>query len=198
MYKQTEILMSFNGGKDCTVVLHMYQQFLNRHSHLKGIKIATLYIEDPDAFKEVNQFVNDCTMIFNIELIRKPGPIMKALEQVCLERPQLRAVLMGNRRTDPNCGNLRIMQPTDPGYPRLMRINPIIEWTCRDVWQHMYYYNVPYCILYQRGYTSIGNRKNTRRNPYLRIIDPSTGEIVDYRPGHELLDNDKLERAGRI
>lgn len=198
MYKQTEILMSFNGGKDCTVVLHMYQQFLNRHSHMKGIKIATLYIEDPDAFKEVNQFVNDCTMIFNIELIRKPGPIMKALEEICKERPQLRAVLMGNRRTDPNCGKLRIMQPTDPGYPRLMRINPILEWTCRDVWQHMYYYNVPYCVLYQRGYTSIGNRKNTRRNPYLRIIDPSTGEVIDYRPGHELLDNDKLERAGRF
>lgn len=79
-----------------------------------------------------------------------------------------------------------------------MRINPILDWTCRDVWQYMYLYNVPYCSLYQKGYTSIGNKKNTKPNPYLRVIDETTGAIVAYRPGHELIDNDDLERAGRV
>lgn len=87
---------------------------------------------------------------------------------------------------------------TDSGWPPLMRINPIIDWKCRQVWQYLYLYNVPYCKLYQKGYTSIGNKKNTKPNPYLRLIDVSTGKVVDYRHGHELLDNDELERAGRI
>lgn len=86
---------------------------------------------------------------------------------------------------------------TDANWPPLMRINPIVDWNCRQIWEYIYLYNVPYCTLYQKGYTSIGNKKNTKPNPYLRLIDCRTGSVVDYRPGHELLDNDELERAGR-
>lgn len=87
---------------------------------------------------------------------------------------------------------------TDSGWPPLMRINPILDWKCRQVWQYIYFYNVPYCKLYEKGYTSIGNKKNTKPNPYLRLIDVTTGKTVAYRHGHELLDNDELERAGRF
>lgn len=87
---------------------------------------------------------------------------------------------------------------TDSGWPPLMRINPILDWNCRQVWQYIYFYKVPYCKLYENGYTSIGNTKNTKPNPFLRIIDVTTGKTVAYRHGHELLDNDELERAGRF
>uniref|UniRef100_A0A1I8PUZ6 FAD synthase n=1 Tax=Stomoxys calcitrans TaxID=35570 RepID=A0A1I8PUZ6_STOCA len=198
LYKPNEVMLSFNGGKDCTVVLHLLHTFYQSNPCLQHIKIPTLYITDPDAFEEVEDFVVDCEKLFNIDVIRKPGPIKEALEAICQERPHIKAVFMGCRRTDPYCQNLKVMQPTDAGWPPLMRINPILDWTCRDVWQYIYLYNVPYCNLYQKGYTSIGNKTNTLPNPYLRVLDEKTGAILSYRPGHELIDNDDLERAGRM
>jgi FAD synthetase len=74
-----------------------------------------------------------------------------------------------------------------------MRINPMLEWTCADVWDYLLKLKVPYCSLYDVGYTSIGNKKNTRPNPQLASQDhPGT-----FRPAYELLD-DSLERAGRF
>lgn len=198
MYKAQEVMLSFNGGKDCTVTLHMLDRFFQKNHCLKHLKIPTLFITDPDGFPEVEEFVHDCAKLYNIELIKMSGTIKEALEKICKEKPLIRAVFMGCRRTDPHCQDLKVMQPTDPGWPPLMRINPILDWTCRDVWQYMYVYNVPYCILYQRGFTSIGNKKNSKPNPYLRVIESTTGRVLDYRPGHELLDNDNLERAGRV
>ncbi|XP_037809231.1 probable FAD synthase [Lucilia sericata] len=198
LYKPDEILLSFNGGKDCTVVLHMLHKFFQNNACLKNIKIPTLYITDPDAFEEIDQFVNDCQNLYNIDIIKKKGPIKEALKELCNDNPKLKAVFMGCRRTDPYCKDLKVMQMTDSGWPPLMRINPIIDWKCRQVWEYIYLYNVPYCKLYQKGYTSIGNKKNTKPNPYLRLIDVTTGKVVNYRHGHELLDNDELERAGRF
>lgn len=110
LYKPDEILLSFNGGKDCTVVLHMLHSFIEKNSCLKALKIPTLYITDPDAFEEIDQFVCDCEKLYNIELIRKKGPIKEALKELCHDNPKLKAVFMGCRRTDPYCKDLKVMQ----------------------------------------------------------------------------------------
>lgn len=83
-------------------------------------------------------------------------------------------------------------QPTDGDWPKLMRVNPLLDWTCKDIWDYLISHNIPYCSLYNIGYTSIGNRKNTVPNPHLLNDDKKT-----YRPAYELTDDD-LERAGRL
>ncbi|HEX5058559.1 MAG TPA: phosphoadenylyl-sulfate reductase [Kofleriaceae bacterium] len=56
----------------------------------------------------------------------------------------------------------------------LIKINPLVAWTHDDVWGHLYANDVPYNVLHERGYPSIG-------------CQPCTSQVV---PGENL-------RAGR-
>lgn len=72
-----------------------------------------------------------------------------------------------------------------------MRINPLLDWSCANIWEYILEKKVPYCSLYNHGYTSIGNTNNTVPNPHLKINDDT------FKPAYELND-DALERAGRM
>lgn len=83
---------------------------------------------------------------------------------------------------------------TDHDWPQLMRVNPLLDWHYSDIWDYLLYLKVPYCSLYDMGYTSLGGVTNTIRNPYL-ILNNKDGTAV-YLPAHKLLDASK-ERSGR-
>lgn len=87
-------------------------------------------------------------------------------------------------------GLLPSFAPTDPGWPPLMRINPILDWSYTDVWTFIRLLGVPYCSLYDKGYTSIGLVHDTEPNAKLRNEDGT------YRPAWTLVD-DAEERSGR-
>lgn len=78
-----------------------------------------------------------------------------------------------------------------------MRVNPMLDWTCDDVWEYLKENNVPYCNLYLCGYTSLGDKTNTIPNPHLKFIESKTGNIF-YKPAFELKNADEWERAGRL
>ena len=107
------------------------------------------------------------------ETAKGKGVGMKHALAVYKERnPHVEAILIGTRRTDPHGGlcassvmahssahphtlsspaNLGFRNPTDPGWPRFERINPIIDWTYADVWTFLRALKVPYCSLYDEG-----------------------------------------------
>ncbi|KAG6809070.1 hypothetical protein H0H92_001732 [Tricholoma furcatifolium] len=97
----------------------------------------------------------------------------KALEAYKQRFPHISAVLIGTRRTDPHGATLSHRNMTDEGWPRFERINPIINWSYDQVWKFLRQLEVPYCCLYDEGYTSIGSTYNTFPNPALLIAPTS-------------------------
>ncbi|TGZ34746.1 hypothetical protein DBV15_10816, partial [Temnothorax longispinosus] len=140
----------------------------------------------------VEAFVESAAQYYGLEIIRMQRPIQSALSTLLEEKHDLKAALMGTRKGDPGSENLQAFTPTDPSWPQLMRINPILHWSYNQVWAFLLKHNIPYCSLYDQGYTSIGNRNTTVQNPLLMDINnPSS-----YLPAYTLTDK-SAEREGR-
>jgi len=224
---RNHISMSFNGGKDCTVLLHLLAAVLSRHetrstdtteagdrnpqgdgeSQPQSIPengysgessnsaassassvptIRSVYITCPSPFQEVESFVDETISRYSLDLVRVDGPMKEGLANyldllkarakrrtggdttVDDDDGTITAILVGTRRGDPHGGKLSYVTPTDPGWPQFMRVHPIINWSYSDVWNFLRHLNVPYCRLYDEGYTSLGSTYNTYKNPALR------------------------------
>lgn len=189
-YGLPNIALAFNGGKDCTVLLHLVHIALSRLG-LNNSGIVTLCIETDEVFPELNNFIEQSAALYRLNLVRKVGKIKDALFELKEAMPHISAVLMGTRSTDPYSAALRTFTPCDSGWPELMRVSPILTWSYAEVWRFIQELNVPYCSLYDVGYTSLGNVNNTRPNPALLAEDG-----ISYKPAHFLTDS-TLERAGR-
>ena len=109
-----------------------------------------------------------------------------------IDEEGIKAIIMGHRRTDPWSQNLTPFTESSEGWPRFMRVFPILDWDYCSVWQFLRSLDLPYCNLYDDGFTSIGERHNSQPNPRLRV-----GETEEYRPAYELTDG-SLERLSRI
>jgi FAD synthetase len=76
-----------------------------------------------------------------------------------------------------------------------MRVFPILDWNYNQVWQFLRKYELPYCSLYDEGYTSLGEMDNSSKNPHLRE-EREDGTVI-YRPAY-MLDDEEMERESRV
>ncbi|CAO1404656.1 unnamed protein product [Diamesa tonsa] len=198
-YKLNEIFLSFNGGKDCTVLLHLLVNYIKTIQDVnERIELKVIYVQPKSPFDEIEMFVESCQEYYGIDIqVVNGGSIKDVLTKVCNNDKDIKACVMGSRRSDPYCGDLSIFKKCDAGWPDLMRISPLLDWNCSHIWNYLLKNDVPYCSLYNFGYTSIGDKTNTIPNPHLKRINPKDDNLSTYLPAYELINSDDLERAGR-
>eukprot|EP01120_Amphizonella_sp_Union-15-10_P006899 TRINITY_DN2284_c0_g1_i4.p1 TRINITY_DN2284_c0_g1~~TRINITY_DN2284_c0_g1_i4.p1 ORF type:complete len:167 (+),score=23.34 TRINITY_DN2284_c0_g1_i4:62-562(+) len=127
---------------------------------------------------------------YNISTITFKTSFKEGLNELSVVHPKIKAIFMGTRRTDPHSQNLDYFAPTDLGWPSFVRVNPLLDWSFHDIWDFILREKLPYCELYDRGYTSIGCTKDTKPNPAL------INEFGQYHPAYKLKDGN-AEREGR-
>ncbi|KAG1056965.1 hypothetical protein G6F43_001186 [Rhizopus delemar] len=189
-YGVEAISLSFNGGKDCTVLLHLVAAVMSRLGYDKTL-IKTVFVTYPNPFPHVDAFVKVSIRRYGLDCVYIPGPMKAALQQYIDElESKPKAIFVGIRRTDPYAENLTHFDKTDKGWPEFMRVQPIVDWDYKDIWDFLLGLDIPYCSLYDKGYTSLGSMENTRPNPDLK--DGNGG----YKHASELK-NVLHERSGR-
>ena len=102
---------------------------------------------------------------------------------------------MGNRRSDPWSRDLEPICKSSPGWPDFMRVFPILDWSYKHVWSFLRIFELPYCSLYDLGYTSLGELDNTVKNPHLKV-ESDVGDD-NYLPAYAL-ENEEYERESRV
>ncbi|KMZ64177.1 FAD synthetase [Zostera marina] len=204
LYSFEEVAFSFNGGKDSTVLLHLLRAgyFLHKKNCCDGkpadsekrCPIRTIYFENSRAFPEIDSFTYKMAKVYELQLDIISLDFKSGLEDLARKKP-IKAIFIGTRIGDPNAVGQEQFSPSSTGWPPFMRVNPILDWSYRDVWAFLITCKVPYCSLYDQGYTSIGSIHDTTPNELLRVTD-SSNKAEQFKPAYQLSDG-RLERAGR-
>jgi 3'-phosphoadenosine 5'-phosphosulfate sulfotransferase (PAPS reductase)/FAD synthetase len=197
-YSQDQTCVSFNGGKDCCVVLYLYYAVALRSKYEHPINV--LYIKIDNQFEEMDYFIDHVIPMYyksalNFITFDDTSKTLKdCLKELKIINPRIQSVLMGTRRTDSDYfKNMSVFAPTDGDWPSYMRINPILDWSFSEIWFFIRLFKLPYCSLYDKGFTSIDNSLNTIPNKAL-LVDEVTST---YLPAY-FLESQDLERHSRV
>ena len=149
-YSLEEISISYNGGKDCLVLLVLYLSALvPTAAHMKSRTLPTalpsVYVIAPHPFNEVDDFVTASVSEYHLDLARYAMPMKDAFIRYLEDYPKIKAILVGTRRTDPHGKSLTHFDETDSGWPSFMRVHPVIDWQYAEIWAFLRHLEIPYC-----------------------------------------------------
>lgn len=190
-YDLSQLSLSFNGGKDSLVMLILYLSAIEeKYTHCPQ-SIKSVYINKEELFAEQNKFLEEAVQRYQLDYVQLKSDMKQGFEEYLAMYPEVEAIMVGIRRIDPYGGSLKELQRTDHGWPDLVRVHPVLDWTTSQVWYFLRSLNVPYCTLYDDGYTSLGGVTNTIKNPLLKQKDGT------FLPAYTLND-DENERLSRV
>ncbi|GAM85064.1 hypothetical protein ANO11243_030670 [Dothideomycetidae sp. 11243] len=199
-YSLEELSLSYNGGKDCLVLLILYLSALYSRYKKTGTplpdRLHSVYIVSPYPFPQVETFVESSIETYHLDLVRYAKPMRQAFEEYLEDQKSVKAIFVGTRRTDPHGAKLKYFDPTDRGWPSFMRLHPVIDWHYSEIWTFIRHLDIPYCELYDLGYTSLGGTTDTHPNPALKITGSEESGETKFRPAYELVEDDE-ERLGK-
>jgi len=83
-----------------------------------------------------------------------------------IEKYNLKGIFMALRWDEhPARRNEQYFSKKEGGYlvPEHWRIHPILHFTERDIWNTIRLYNIPFCVLYEQGYRSLGSKTTSKK-----------------------------------
>ncbi len=110
--------------------------------------------------------------------VRKIGPLKRALQGLDVWITGLR------REQSPTRDAMRLVEYDAAN--GLIKLNPLIEWSEAEVWEHIRFRNLPYNRLHDKGYPSIGCA------PCTRAVSPG----ADVRSGRWWWENPEHKECG--
>ncbi|KAL8434054.1 hypothetical protein Efla_001526 [Eimeria flavescens] len=210
-----QVVLSFNGGKDAVVILHLYRAALVKYTRLQQqeaqqqqqqtnwsrcspARVATpravYFHAGPQEFAEVEAFVQRTAEEFSLSVETYYCDWATGLRSFLLRHPKTPvAFVLGTRLSDPQGARetLAFLQPSSRWLPPFLRVQPLLHFEYGHIWTFLRRLRLPYCSLYDQGYSSIGTKANTQPNPLLAKNDGT-----QPLPAYELRLWDK-EREGR-
>lgn len=173
-FRNEDVVVAWTGGKDSTSVLHLIRLYYNGNILLRIFNIDTSV-----KFKEIYEFINILRKQWNLNVIRLKHPdaenivkTSKNREECCkllkidvlkqaIKNYKIKALFTGIRWDEhPARANEKFFSEQDDH----IRINPILHFTRKDIWNYIISNNIPYCSLYDEGYTSLGCEPCTSKN----------------------------------
>lgn len=173
--------VGWTGGKDSTVVLHLWRELVR--SHAPDTPVRALSLDTGWKFPEVIAFRDTLARDWGIELhVARPDiepelrtypvahdPVaccrdLKIIPlQTALSSLQCPALLTG-LRADEHTHRAQSAWWEEQTKPVHVRVAPILEWTELDIWTYLVRTNIPWCVLYDQGYRSLGCMPCTSRS----------------------------------
>lgn len=210
-----DLWFSFNSGKDNTACFFLVASVLYRKRNYKHMNFTmkSVYFEEEDPFDECDEYMDFIKRNFkfdpycpkNTENLSKHQFMRQQMADL-VNTKNLKAVVMGSRKTDPYCGNLGFFSESsaNDGWPNFIRVCPVIDWDYKEIWQFFNQCNIPYCSLYDKGYTYLGDKHDSVPNPFLRTLNgwylPASAANSNYEPfsRKNTLKNLQTNETGRI
>ncbi|CEF63131.1 FAD synthase [Strongyloides ratti] len=195
MYSLSQIFISFNGGKDCTLALHLFSLCLKSKYPTLRDSIQAFIHKTSEEFTEIEPFINKVCPLYNISKHVYSLSMKESLSKLKKDFPTVFPIIMGTRYMDPAGKYMKSnICETDNDWPKLLRVCPIFDWNYHEVWRVIKTLNIPYCSLYDEGYTSLGEKRSTIKNE--ELVRKENGNIIGYYPAYKLK-NCELERVNR-
>ena len=153
--------VAFSGGKDSIVLLDLFRKAGVKHT--SHFNLTT--VDPPELLKFVLDNYRDVERVpprINMfDLIRKNRfPPTRLIRYCCSEFKERggkgRFVATGIRWAESSRRSKRRM--TEPCYKNknTRYLHPIIDWSDADIWEYIKTNDMPYCSLYDEGFTRIG------------------------------------------
>ncbi len=160
------IALAWTGGKDSTTLLSIVRKMYNGIVPFKVFNIDTSV-----KFDEIYDFRDRLAREWQLDVVilrhadpgsvirssRDPGECCYLLKTKVLEdgikKHGIRALLTGIRWDEqPARADERYFSEREDH----VRVNPILHFLERDIWEYIRLNNIPYCELYNKGYRSLG------------------------------------------
>ena len=84
-YQPNEVVVCFNGGKDCIVMLHLIHSHFVKH--FPGAKLQAFYVRERNPFDEIEDFVDRTAKACDLEMTKLDGPMKGALRKRVQPKP---------------------------------------------------------------------------------------------------------------